>query len=192
MIFKKLLLILCIGLIPAQSLALTNDQKAGMVGFLGAATCLFAGFGYLLYRDYQKEKAERELWNNKTDDEMAALVTKFTNKIEKRLASQLKKLRKIVDLDESYTVKGNLKCFYFIRRTINKCDTWLKRLQNRDLVQLVEKIQHLKSELVQLNDRLNIYIDKDLIESFERFENKQPSAPMIIPIYTPGCYPYHY
>ncbi len=188
MTLKKLLLIIFIGIMPAQSLALDYNQKIGLAGFGIYAGIVASIGGYLYYKDYQKTKAERDFWNNKTDEEMARLVTKFTNNVEKRLASQLKKLRKIVNLDESYTVKGNLKCFYFIRRTIAKCDIWLKRLQNRTLPQLNEKIGYLKSELVQLEDKLNIYIDKDLIESFERFRNQQP--PMVIAINNPLNYPY--
>lgn len=185
MILKKIFLIAFIGFIPVQSLALTDGQKIGLGCAIGTTLLCGAICGGIFYCDQQKKHAEQESWKNKTDEEMAALVTKFINKVERRLSFQLKKLRSMPHAQGDYTIKGNLKCFYFIPRAINKCDVWLNRLQNREISHVVTHVTQLRSELVELNDKLNVYIDKDFIKLFESLKN-QPT-PVIVTFINPCC-----
>ena len=145
--FKKLLLIFFVGILPAQSLALMSvrNMTLASVGMLACGTIACC----LIYR----EKAVREFWNNKSDEAITVLVTKFIHKVEKSLS--------YLELSKFEDVSTNLHCFRFIKRAIKECDAWLQRLQRRSLPQLIEKVQLLKSELIRLHDILDIYVDKN-------------------------------
>lgn len=186
MTLKKLLLIIFIGVIPAQSLALTTNQKIGLF-YIGAITFMGAVAGGIYCWDEHKEKVEREFWNNKSEEEMGKLVAKFMNKVEKRLSTQLKKLR-THSSESDYTIKGNLKCFYFIRQAITKSDIWLKRLEERAFESMTHQMKELRIELIRLRDALEIYIDKDLIELYEKSKNQQHTV--FVPFAVPYAYNY--
>lgn len=188
MVLKKILLVALIGIVPAQSLALNYNEKLGLACFGIYAGLMASVGGYIYYKTYQREKAEREFWQSKTNDEMTALAIKFMNKIEKRLATQLKKLRRSnFEEDDCIVIRVNLKGYHFIDRAIDKFDSWLTRLEERSLSKIASQVEELKIELIQLYNMLEIYMDKDFIREFEKLKKQ---TPVFIPVNMP-CH-YHY
>ena len=184
--FKKLVLATILILMPAQSMAFVehaqavakktlsfmNDHRYEMI--LGGLQVAAVGiFGLFMYRDFQKSRAEKAVWDkkcaeeankeaNKSDEEIIKLAEDFISEIEERLAPQLKELRA-----GSSEIKCNIATFDYVHNKIYEFGYWIDRLEKRSLAQYVEKIKTLKSELTQLINCLNVVVDKDFMDEFE-------------------------
>ena len=197
--FKKLVFASILVLIPAQSFAMSTTaetvankalglmKRPEIIG-VGGFAALVAGIGsYCVYNEYRKKKTAKDFWNKKSDAKILKLAAAFMQDIEKRLAPQLEKLR-----TASPSIKANLATLHFVCDSIETCEIWLERLTTRSLFACAQKIKDLESELKQLRNEMDIFVNNDFIKQFETLSNKVRNQPPVIIALPPYSYGYNY
>jgi hypothetical protein len=201
--FKKLILASLVILMSAQSVAFAFDIKTEAqkcldylpkspeakvgcaVGIFGAA--VIGAASYCIYKECQKKKAEKDFWNKKSDSKIVKLAEVFMQDVEDRLAPQLEKLR-----TASPSIKANLATLQYVCDQIETCQTWLERLTKRSLFACAQRVKDLESDLKQLRNEMDIFVNNDFIKQFETLSNKVRNQPPVIIAFPPYPYGYNY
>ncbi len=201
--FKKLILAILVISMSAQSVAFAFDIKTEAQKCLdylpkspeAKVGCALGAFGlavgsaisYCIYKECQKKKAEKDFWNKKSDSKIVKLAAVFMQDVEDRLASQLEKLR-----GSSPCIKANLATLQYVCDQIETCQTWLERLTKRSLFACAQRVKDLESDLKQLRNEMDIFVNNDFIKQFETLSNKVRNQPPVIIAFPPYPYGYNY
>ena len=195
--FKKLILTTLVVLMSAQSAAFAFDIQTEVQKCLdyvpkspkAMAGCALGAFGaavvgavsYCIYNEYRKKKSEKDFWNKKSDSKIVKLAEDFMCSAQDGLVEPIKSAGKC-----------SIASLYLVRGAITTCQIWLKRLIDRSLFGCAQKMKDLESELIELRNSANIFVNDNFIQQFESLQNTVNNRPPLVIAFPPYPYGYNY